>query len=260
MFETIKKVDHIWLLIWCFIFFSFITLDLFFQICYNNKTVFYDFLFFGKIIHLPVIQSGTFIGVTILKYIGVVLNLVYARIKFPKDYLLQIALLFTLLADTILTINSVDTVGVLVFCFAQYFHLSRFASMRPSLFLVWNFFIVLFLIFGQINGIKDIYILAGIYLFSIISNFILSYRWTHHASSLREVIASHCALFGFFLFISCDFHVAISYLSVINVLPAFLVTPANFLAWFFYYPSQVLIANSSVLSKSSTTSQKSLVL
>jgi hypothetical protein len=47
----------------------------------------------------------------------------------------------------------------------------------------------------------------------------------------------------------CDINVAMSYLSVTGVIPFFIARFANFFAWLFYYPSQVLISNSSIITQ-----------
>ncbi len=244
------KIDMIWLVIWGTIFVSFVVLDSIFQTAFRGENVYYSFPIGNSNILVEVVSNGTFIGVTVLKYIGIVLSYLYARRKFPKDYILQIALLFTLLADTILTFDQINIFGVLAFCFAQYFHLARFARVKPKFFVGWTLFVVLLLIFGWLNSIPDMYVLAFIYGTSLIGNIILTHRWWKKANSERstnrEIVASTCAFFGFILFFACDINVAISYLSVTKVLPLFLARYANFFAWLFYYPSQVLISNSSV--------------
>ena len=246
----IASIDKIWLLIWSTIFISFVLLDSFFQSFYPLRNVSYHLTIGSHIVALPIIQNGTFLGVTLLKYSGILLSYFYARKKFPKDYTLHIALLFTLLADTILTFDSISIFGVLVFCLAQYFHIARFAKVRPKFFISWTFFMLLLLIFGWFNQIPDMYVLAFIYATSLLQNLILTHRWwkeskSNPAASDREIVASTCAFAGFILFILCDLNVAVSYLSVTAVLPIALARYANFFAWLFYYPSQVLISNSS---------------
>lgn len=285
----ITSVDRVWLYTWGVIFVGFIVLDSYFQARFHGHNVIWDVNAFGHMLHIRVISNGTFIGVTALKYLGIILNVIYAHKKFPSDHLLQIALFLTLLADTILVINSTSELGVLAFCFAQYFHLSRFAGTSPNFFFGWTLFMTLLLLFGQINGIQDIYVLACIYGVTLLCNIALTARWwlrtrqgivsvpinkkaqvsTSKASTKKEsefitkfkqryinlppesrrleTVASSSAVLGFILFFCCDFNVALSYLAVTGVLPIKVAVFANFFAWFFYYPSQVLISNSSVL-------------
>ncbi len=251
----------IWLVIWGTIFVSFVVLDSIFQTAYNGENVYYQIAIGPHQILIEVVKNGTFIGVTILKYIGIVLSFVYARKKFPRDHVLQIALAFTLLADTILTFDSVSVFGVLAFCFAQYFHLARFAKMKPNAFIIWTIFVLLLLIFGWYHKIPDMYILAFIYAISLAGNIILTHRWwrkikDNKDSTDREIVASTCAMYGFVLFALCDTNVALSYLSVTGTLPLFIARYANFFAWLFYYPSQVLISNSSIITGKSKKNHK----
>ena len=244
------KIDMIWLVIWGTIFASFVALDSIFQTAYPNENIYWQFAIGDHPVSIEIVGNGTFIGVTILKYIGIVLSFIYARKKFPKDYILQIALGFTLLADTVLTFDQVNVFGVLAFCFAQYFHIARFAKVKPKAFIVWTFGIMWLLILGAYYKIEDIYVLAFIYGMSLFMNIALTRRWwkdtmKNKKATNREIVASTCAFFGFILFLLCDTNVALSYLSVTGTLPAFVARYANFFAWLFYYPSQVLISNSS---------------
>lgn len=244
------KIDMIWLVIWGTIFASFVVLDSVFQTAYPGENVYWEFAGGDHPITIEIVGNGTFIGVTVLKYIGIVLSFVYARKKFPKDYILQIALAFTLLADTVLTFDHVNVFGVLAFCFAQYFHIARFAKVKPKTFIAWTLGIMWLLILGAYYKIEDMYVLAFIYGLSLIMNIALTHRWwkntmNNKKATNREIVASTCAFFGFILFLCCDTNVALSYLSVTGTLPAFIARYANFFAWLFYYPSQVLISNSS---------------
>lgn len=251
LIDYAQTVDRVWLITWGSIFVSFVILDAFFQTHYQGRDVFYELNLFGEKVDLEIIKNGTFIGVTILKYAGVFLSFIYAKRKFPKDYILQIALLFTLLADTILAIDHISILGVLVFCLAQYFHNARFAKIQPKTFAAWTVFLILLLMFGSFYNIGTMYVLAIIYGSSLIGNIILTWRWWRKAlkfkkeNSDREIVASTCAFFGFILFILCDINVGISYLATTGVIFFEIARFANFFAWFFYYPSQVLISNSS---------------
>ena len=252
--EYATKIDMIWLVIWGTIFISFVALDSIFQSIYPGRDIFYSLTLGSRTIDIQVVGNGTFIGVTLLKYIGIVLSFVYARKKFPKDYILHIALGFTLLADTILTFDQVSKIGVLAFCFAQYFHIARFAKIRPKYFVIWTLFMFLLLVFGRICRIEEMYILAFIYAISLTMNIILTHEWWRvtkesEEATDREIVASTCAKYGFILFAMCDINVAMSYLSVTGVIPFFIARFANFFAWLFYYPSQVLISNSSIITQ-----------
>ncbi|MBR3323313.1 hypothetical protein IKG16_00270 [Candidatus Saccharibacteria bacterium] len=216
LFAYLKTVNKYWLITWVAIYSSFLILD--------------------------IIINGS-LPVTIIKYLGIVLCLVYACKKWPKDYLLQIAFGFTLLADTILVFDHTATLGVFVFCIAQFFHLARLNSFHfnPKAFIVYLIIIGLVVIFGLFEHLDPRYPLAGVYLCTLIYNVIESIIWNKSEKSTPAL----CALIGFSLFLCCDINVGISYFSSIGDLPISFFAPANYLAWAFYYPSQVLISNSS---------------
>jgi hypothetical protein len=212
--KYMRRLDSSWLIVWCAIYFSFILLDIFFP---------------------------NFTGSTILKYTGIVLCLIYALKKSPKDHLLHLALLFTLLSDTILMWGHAEIIGVYVFIFAQFFHTSRLAKTAPRFIIIYFLIVFLIFCFGLIQEINPIYVTAFIYATGLITNIALSHKWYKKSPNNLHARA---AAYGFFLFLACDLTVAISYLTAgpIHVVVAFLV-------WIFYYPSQIFISNSSTIEK-----------
>ncbi len=187
----------------------------------------------------------TFWGATVLRYTGVALTLVYAHQKFSQDFMLQIALALTLLADTILVVDNVSLIGVMVFCLAQLTHLGRLWQIKMRN--LWWYVVLVAgaMFFGATGEIDPIFISAGIYGLTLMVNIYLSWKWYREHPSM----GSWCAYVGFILFVLCDICVAGSYLSFIGVLPAALYGFANYFAWAFYYPSQIFISNSSKLNK-----------
>ena len=216
-FAYLHRIDRTWLVTW--------------------GCIYFGFLILGIIV-------PNFFGITVLKYSGTVLNLIYAVQKFPRDHLLQTALFFTLLADTILVLDSTSIIGVFVFCLAQFFHMSRLSKIRPINLLLYLALIAVLYLFSIHQHIPPIFAVCFIYAGSLIANLVFAYRWLKKSPSIQ----SKCAFFGFLLFLACDSCVATSYLSFTHVLPYFCYGPANYFAWFFYYPSQLLIANSSKIA------------
>lgn len=214
LFNYLKTVDFVWLVTWGLIYAGFVLLDAFFP---------------------------GFFGITILKMLGIILCVVYAWQKFRKDSLLIIALGFTLLADTILMIDSTSKLGVIVFCLAQFFHSSRLKKLKPMYLTAHLLMVAVGIMIAALLKIDIMYVLAAIYGYFLFSNLSLSFSWMLRKKS----VAAICAFFGFLLFVLCDFCVAVSYLSVTAILPLFLQRFADYFAWVFYYPSQVLISNSS---------------
>ena len=201
---------------------------------------------------LAIFLPGSFI-VAFLRCSGIFLNLVFVLIYFRKDYLLDIALGFTLIADLILAFDNVSVYGLLMFCFVQFFHFIRLEqitkkSIKPSMIFTYLIFAATIFIVGfSIVHTTIIYILATIYFPTLAYNIYLSFRWQHINP---KSTAPSIAIIGFILFFACDTCVGVSYFSSIAVLPAAIQPFANYFAWFFYYPSQIFVANSSKLNKS----------
>ncbi len=187
-------------------------------------------------------QKGTII--TIIKLTGVLLCSVYSIAVFPCDKLLQFAMMTTFVADCLLAINNISVIGLMVFFIAQIIHLYRLSTIKNRPYIFVLSVIGLFIIACGIhfNLIPPIYIVVVFYAIALISNIIASRRWQKRQP--RSLYAN-AALIGFLLFGFCDLCIVVSYLSLIEILPAFLYGPANFFAWFFYYPSQILVSNSS---------------
>ncbi len=181
---------------------------------------------------------------TFIKISGIFLCFVYVLHLFPKDRLLQFALLITFISDIILAINNTAELGVLAFLIAQILHTMRLEG-KSYLTQIISF-TALAMVAMIINLIWSIipmlYLICGFYIVAIITNVYISWRWWRQDPQNPRAF---CAWLGFTLFLCCDACTGVSYLSLNHLFPAFCYAPANFLAWFFYYPSQVLVANSS---------------
>lgn len=181
---------------------------------------------------------------TFIKISGIFLCFVYVLHLFPKDRLLQFALLITFISDIILAINNTAELGVLAFLIAQILHTMRLEG-KSYLTQIISF-TALAMVAMIINLIWSIipmlYLICGFYIVAIITNVYISWRWWRQNPKNFPAL---CALLGFSLFLCCDTCTGISYLALKNMFPTFLYAPANFFAWFFYYPSQILVSNSS---------------
>ena len=212
----LQRVDRKWLTTWILIYVGFVILDAFFD---------------------------DFVGITILKMLGIILCVVYAYQKFRADALLTLALGFTLVADTILMLDNGSILGVAVFSVSQFFHTARFKKTKPTYLLVYAAIVSAVFVILVLLGVPPMYVMAGAYAYSIFNNFYLATRWYFAARSTASV----CAAGGFALFILCDICVATAYLGATGVLPLHFKRYGDYFAWLFYYPSQVLISNSSEL-------------
>ncbi|MBR5621388.1 hypothetical protein IKW75_02830 [Candidatus Saccharibacteria bacterium] len=215
LFSYFKRVDHIWQGIWLFIFCGFISLDAFFP---------------------------NFFGVTMLKLLGIAFCFIYVIYKFPHDKLIVLAFLLTFIADLVLAFNNTSRIGVLIFTLAQFAHFARIKPLGKREAPIAIAALVAYIILAFAAGPYSIYLLGTIYAFFLVSNLILAYKW--HKKSPKSG-AGLSAFYGFIFFMCCDLCVAGSFFSTIHILPLFIKRLFDFFAWAFYYPSQVLISNSS---------------
>lgn len=223
-FRRLPSIDARWITVWFLLYVSFILLDVF---------------FIG------------FWGSSVLKYTGVFLCIIYAHKKYPEDNLLFFALLFTFLADTILIwiSPSWEFFGVLTFCAAQFMHMLRLTSAQPHVIGLNAAIVLLVFLIAMVSGVAPLYAISAIYAMALVCNLCLAHsRYRKGRANFRR----RCAFYGFAFFLTCDFCVALRHLILDGIFPAQFLPLISFLVWVFYYPSQVLIANSSTLPKSTT--------
>ncbi len=199
------------------------------------------------IIYAAIITVGLFAPqnplLTAIKVGGVLLCSIYTLCTFPKDHFLQAAMLTTFVADCILAYNNISTVGLFVFYLAQSTHLYRLQSKahraQTATIIAGAAFVIILNFFAKL--LPPIFLICGFYATALICNIYLNWRW--YQSNTKN-LAAICGLTGFTLFACCDLCTVVSFMSLTSVFPAWLYAPANFLAWFFYYPSQILVSNS----------------
>lgn len=216
-----RQIDKIWRLIWLFIFAGFLSLDAFFP---------------------------GFFGITFLKLLGIGLCLVYVIQKHREDYLLQLAFAATFIADLLLAVNNTSLFGVFTFALAQFIHFSRLARLKTRSICIIGVLITIFFVATAAFGSYSIILMGSVYAFFLINNLILSYKWYKSARGAKKNPA-FCAAAGFLFFALCDLCVAGSFFSSLHALPFIFKRLFDYFAWAFYYPSQVLISNSSKITK-----------
>lgn len=181
--------------------------------------------------------------ITLIKLSGICLCLLYVVITFPRDYLLTLAMLATSISDIILALNNTSTAGVITFFAVQIFHLLRLNRSKVRAIIIYLCIAVALLFLNYFLQIFPmLYAVCAFYAATLFLNFYSAWKWFQNEP--KNLHAASAAL-GFALFICCDLCVGISYLALIEVLPAFCYGLANFFAWFFYYPSQIFVAGSS---------------
>ena len=212
--------DKRWLIVWIFIYVGFLTLDIFFP---------------------------GYWGSALLKYTGVFLCVVYAYKKYRNDTKLILALFLTLLADTVLVWTDMTVLGVFIFCFAQFMHFLRLTRLNKKHLGAFTLVISLLTIVSAFRGDEIIYSLAALYGGLLISNIAMS---TSRFREDRQNICARCAFYGFIAFLGCDLCVGLRYVMLDGAMPADILPIIAVLVWAFYYPSQVLLANSSLHKES----------
>ncbi len=214
-FQRISQIDLNWFITWVVIYATFIFLDIFYP---------------------------GFWGSNLLKYIGIFLCIVYAHEKFPKDITLTMALFFTFLSDTILVWTPYEWLGVFVFCFAQFMHAVRLTGARGRVIFYYAFALILLYTLARIQGVPALYTIAGFYAIELIGNALIS---IHNYRKDKHTFSTRCCFYGFLAFLGCDFCVGVRHLMLDGVFSKRFLPLVAFLVWVFYYPSQVLLANSS---------------
>ena len=188
---------------------------------------------------LPNSQLTTFVRLT-----GILLCFLYV-VKFPHDYFLLLAMGATCVADLILAGNNISPLGVAIFVSTQVFHLLHLLSLRQSptkryVFIYIAIAICLLVLDIVFDIMPRLYLVCGLYVILLITNLIISF---HYHKTEPENPTAWFAFFGFLLFAGCDMCTGISYFSLIGLFPASFYNLANFIVWFFYYPSQILLSN-----------------
>jgi len=171
-----------------------------------------------------------------LKYLSMVLCFLLAislhkrsANKNDSKYVI-IALIFTLIADIFLLFTTNDIAGIFFFCLAQLTYLKRYnfkfftfgLCLAPVAIAVYFF-----------TSIAALFVIAGFYAILILTCFVSTFYTQLPRFNLI------CVRLGMFLFILCDIHVAL-----FNQLPRNVAYHqiASVAMWFFYLPSQVLLA------------------
>lgn len=196
-------------------------------------------------IYLCIILVGLFFPfspvLTTVKLVGIFLCLVFAVVNFRDDALLLAALFFTVCADVLLANNNLSTSGVMVFAMAQLAHFVRLG--QNGRYTKYYFYGAILILAASILMPPEhkIVVYGAVYALTLLSNLALSFRWAQAEPGFHSL----AALAGFALFLACDVHVLTSYLTVIGVLPIELKAYADYMAWIFYYPSQLCVAASS---------------
>ena len=187
-----------------------------------------------------------------LKYTGILLCFFYVLFFLEKEQerkdatLLKLILLFTLISDTFLLLVNNFAAGITTFVVAQLLHRYRLHKGRPFkiqwIILSWLLILGLLHAFGV--SLDYVLVIAIFYFLCMVSN--AGYSLLHRENLIYSI--------GLTLFLCCDLNVGLfnvaSYITVPEFFTFVVEHVVSVLIWFFYLPSQVLIALSATKDRS----------
>lgn len=192
------------------------------------------FIIFDILQIFPVLSAA-------LKYASIAACLVYVVNKKRHDFDLVLALFFTVIADTILVWTHYETIGVIIFCFAQFFHCKRIHNLHVCWIFAFALFITAVLTFCHFSSLVPIYTIAAVYGFMLIFNLVSAITYSRKNTNPAALYLKY----GFIAFVCCDSCVALRHIILDGYLPEFFLPASAFLVWVFYLPSQALLSHSS---------------
>ncbi|KOA19701.1 YhhN-like protein [Clostridium homopropionicum DSM 5847] len=205
----------------------------------SMAAIYFLFIFFD----LYYFNTGNSYSIT-LKYSSIIVFFILSLsigengISKKDTLLLQLALFFTLCADTCLLILNNFFIGVSFFCIVQFLYILRHSkSLNISKVLI-SLCLIIFLPICTIK-LFPLYIdirlltISTIYLILLVNSLLV-------AVNFNQIVALAMTLFFF-----CDINVGISH--ILSIYPVYLWNIplsflTSFLVWIFYFPSQLLLA------------------
>lgn len=196
-------------------------------------------------LYIDITGVKLFISSDEIKYICIILcftiSLLIGKDCMTKEdrNLLQLGLFFTVIADLFLLVYSYHTLGVFIFCIAQTFYSIRYdnanayQTIRKYLSILLIIIITYLIVNSFIIEVEFLFTVAFFYAILLIVNVIKAIRACRR--SLFPYPNKHMIAWGMILFLLCDINVALFNTIEKNNIPFILI-------WFFYLPSQVLLA------------------
>lgn len=166
----------------------------------------------------------------LIKYLGIIINFLYALILYIKnkkyDLLFLIALLFTMIADYFLLVtNDYYIIGVICFCLVQTIYGYKLSSIKSFIYRI-IIFITISLVLPLFKIEQSLLNICSIYSFTNLSANL-------YCSFIKKDTLFSTSLLLFWL---CDLNVGIY-----NIPIKALYNLSAYLMWIFYFPSQVII-------------------
>ena len=211
------------------------------------KKIFYGLFFLVYVLFVGIdinLINGFPVPSYAIKYIGIILVVAFAvflknRQKNQDGKLVLAALGITLAADFFLLFTPYYVAGVTIFCAAHLVYICRYRKkfgLRITVPTVLLLAVVHVLLSEKGSELSLLYAVCGIYGILIITATICAEKAENLPRRSRRA-----AVAGMILFILCDINVAL-----FQVLPkeSPILGTVSVLMWVFYYPSQILIAQS----------------
>jgi len=206
-------------------------------------------------IYMDVLNIQTFISSDILKYISIILCFIIV-LSIGKDgfnnrdkFLLQFALVITVVADLCFLIFDYYILGIIFFCLVQIIYFIRHKmSSGYKIFITIIKFTITFL------AIMIIYIMINLFIIKIdfLYGIALFYSICLCTSTIKAIQVIKFNLYpypnkymigvGMALFLLCDINVAISSITKSSLISLHIIS--SLLIWIFYLPSQILLSMS----------------
>lgn len=165
---------------------------------------------------------------------------------------LQLGLFFTIISDFFLVILNWNTLGIAVFCVVQELYIIRYyPKINIQKLLKFTLLVILFILSCKIlfPRINLLYTVAFIYAVFLVKSVFYSFK----ALTNNTLPKINCAMvsIGMSLFFLCDINVAASNIlyTLNSIAFAQVINISEFLIWFFYIPSQILLTLSGFLWK-----------
>lgn len=196
-------------------------------------------------LYIDITDVKIFISSDGIKYICIILCFIISLLigddclSRRDRHLLRLGLFFTVIADLFLLVYSYHTLGVSIFCIAQTFHSIRYDNekaytiIKKNLLILFVIITIYLIVNSFIIDIEFLFTVAFFYAILLVVNVIKAIRACRY--NLFPSPNKYMIAWGMVLFLLCDINVALFNIIENNSIPFILI-------WFFYLPSQVLLA------------------
>lgn len=214
-------------------------------------------IFYVSFLYMDFFSIRSYISTDIIKFISILLCFLIGlltgkdAINIRDKHLLQVGLFFTIMADLCLLILDYFVLGIVLFCIVQITYFVRYKVNQSGKSSVVRFLILF-------EALIVLYIVANFFFVRIPFLFVIAlfYSICLGSSVVKALKAcknntflchnKYMIAFGMILFLLCDINVGIYNMPRFSYLSGYFTegfyNTSRQLVWFFYLPSQVLLA------------------